>query len=65
MEKLVPDTHGSCPVETPTGGSAGIYVNMYSKDYDSIESKENQRVNSDCLAVGLHGAELQLTIVAR
>ncbi|KAG6390098.1 hypothetical protein SASPL_151578 [Salvia splendens] len=45
--------------------SAGVDVDMNGEDEDSVEDEEDEGVDSDGLAVGLHGAELHVAVVAR
>lgn len=44
---------------------AGVDVNVDGEDEDSIKCKEDESVNGDRLAVGLHAPELKIFVVAR
>ncbi|MED6223059.1 hypothetical protein PIB30_070324 [Stylosanthes scabra] len=45
--------------------SAGVDVDLKSDDDDGVESEEDESVNENGFAVGLHAAELELLAVAR
>ncbi|XP_054801533.1 uncharacterized protein LOC129305559 [Prosopis cineraria] len=47
------------------GVSADVNMNVESQEKDGVESEEDEGVNEDGFAVGLHASELQLLAVSR
>ncbi|CAK9175133.1 unnamed protein product [Ilex paraguariensis] len=45
--------------------TAGVDVNMDGKDEDSVDDEEDESVDCDGLAVGLHAPEIQVFVVSR
>ncbi|GER47504.1 hypothetical protein STAS_24622 [Striga asiatica] len=64
--ELIPlkENHISPHRELETG-SAGVDVDVDGEDENSVEGEEDERVDGNSLAVGLHASELQLAVVPR
>ncbi|KAG6410156.1 hypothetical protein SASPL_128206 [Salvia splendens] len=45
--------------------SGGVDVEMNGEDENSVDDEENEGVDCDGLAVGLHAAELHVAVVSR
>lgn len=49
---------------TKRHGSAGVDVNMNSKNEDSVESKEDKSMNHDRFAISLQASKLQIPVIS-